>query len=411
MVCPSEVIVPSNLSHALRVTCVAAVAGVLVLPSLAVADDEHRSPRGTQHHNAAPGSQGATHRATPAPKSARPTPKRGATHSSTKGTSADPAGNNGTIKIDYPAPADSGHANRPHPGCGFQLRMFNFDNDQYGELVVRGQAPTAVGTLLTRRILLSDDAAGGGQDVDEVYSFTAADLGLTGAAPNKNGWHLKVAVDAENAPGGAKQKVFWLDCPAPAVAAPAAQSLNRGSALVAAKGLALEQPTVTSELTYEANSAVKPTRVAFTGGGGIFRGAALPFTGMELMLLLTAGAGLLVAGGMAVAAARRRTGCLRAAQLGGRRTTRLVTAAETSGASERAVAHLGQRVHPPLRGLSGSWGGPAAGGEGCGQLEAIDVGHQAHRVAVAHPHVLVVPRALHQLPHDDLAGGRAGQVC
>ena len=37
-------------------------------------------------------------------------------------------GNNGTIKIDYAAPADSGHANRPHPGCAFQLRLFGFDD-------------------------------------------------------------------------------------------------------------------------------------------------------------------------------------------------------------------------------------------------------------------------------------------
>lgn len=141
----------------------------------------------------------------PAPKS-EPAPK------SDKGD-ADPAGNNGTIKISS-LPVGDGRGNQPHPGCGFALVNYGFDAGQTADITFTHQAPTGSGeTLLTRSgVTISDDAAGGGQDRDAVFTFTAADLGLTGPAPHRKGWHVKVAVDALEAPGGAKQKVFWLNC-------------------------------------------------------------------------------------------------------------------------------------------------------------------------------------------------------
>ena len=316
---------PSRLPLSLRAVAAAAATAVLVLPSVALADEDNRSPRGQQNANSNPGTpQGDARRADPK-ASPKPKPKapgkagdsgngRGAGNAGGSGNAGsrtdngDPAGNNGTIKIDYPAPADSGHANRPHPGCAFQLRMFNFDDDQYGALVIKGQSPTDVGTLLTRRILLSNDPAGGGHDVDEVYSFTAADLGLTGTPPHKNGWHLKVAVNAENAPGGAKQKVLWLDCPPAEVLTPPAQSQVRTPQTRTALILG-ETNVVTSELTVESQAASKPSRVLFTGGGGIIRGA-LPMTGLYVTLLLAVGAAAVVLGAMTVAASRRRGSAL-----------------------------------------------------------------------------------------------------
>jgi len=181
--------------------------------------------------------------------------------------------------------------------------MFNFDDDQYGLLTVTGQAPTSTDTLLSRRVLLSDDAAGGGQDVDQVYSFSKADLGLTGTPASAQGWHLKVAVDAEGAPGGAKQKVFWLDCPSVeggSVVAPRA-NFSRLPAVELAPAV------VTSELTVVANAASNPTAFSFfTGNGGLVRGFALPFTGVELPYLLMAAALSLGLGTLAVRAGRRR---------------------------------------------------------------------------------------------------------
>ena len=311
-----------------RLTGAALLATVLVAPGIAHADPEHRSEEAASHQPANKPSDNATppgqdKRANPEPpgqSKAKPHPTPGATsnpgaaqrndHAPAKPANGDPAGNNGTIKIDYPAPADSGNANRPHPGCAFQLRMFNFDDDQYGSLVIRAQAPTDGGTLLTRRILLSSDPAGGGQDVDEVYSFSAADLGLIGIPQAKQGWHTKVAVNAESAPGGAKQKVLWLSCPEATAAAPALAPRNLVQRPAVALGSA-EVDLVTEDLTavpaVTANSRVAPALLRFAaGGGGLLRGAALPFTGLGVSLLLTVAGVAMVLGVVALAAGRRR---------------------------------------------------------------------------------------------------------
>jgi hypothetical protein len=289
----------------------AALALVLLVPSAALADDDHGNDDGS------------------------------------KGTAAgdghNPPGNNGTIKIDYPAPADSGHANRPHPGCAFQLRMFGFDDDQYGTVTFVGQAPTKLGTLLTQNhVLLSDDAAGGGQDVDAVYSYTADQLGLTGTPQAKQGWHVKVAVDADDAPGGAKQKVFWLSCPTTgaattstttagtattgttggaATATQSSVSTKSVSTSGAATNAAAAETAVTSgaaarsarELTLGAATAAT---TAVTGGSAgaatadTTRGSALPFTGFGLGTALLVALAVLAAGALAVVAGRRRTSAL-----------------------------------------------------------------------------------------------------
>jgi hypothetical protein len=129
--------------------------------------------------------------------------------------SGDPAGNNGTVKIDG-VPLGDGRGNEPHVDCAFALDFYGFDASQTADITFTGKAPTGAGTLLTQKgVAISDDAAGGGQDRDAVLTYTAEQLGLTGTAPHRNGWHVKVAVDVLEAPGGAKQKVFWLDCDRP----------------------------------------------------------------------------------------------------------------------------------------------------------------------------------------------------
>lgn len=129
--------------------------------------------------------------------------------------SGDPAGNNGTVKVDG-VPLGDSRGNEPHVDCAFALDFYGFDAGQTADITFTGKAPTGSGTLLTQKgVTISEDAAGGGQDRDAVLTYTAGQLGLTGAAPHRNGWHVKVAVDVLQAPGGAKQKVFWLDCDTP----------------------------------------------------------------------------------------------------------------------------------------------------------------------------------------------------
>lgn len=323
------------LTRSLSLTALSlAVGGSMLLPGTAYADhdrgrggDDRQHPRGQQQASAKPkpkpssqpsadrrkGSESG--RSTSGPdrgseRQGRNDPKGRRTGSPT-GAPADPRGNNGTIKVDF-LTGDSGHANRPHPGCGFQLRMVNFDDDQRGTVAITGQAPTRTGVLLSRHLLLSADPAGGGSDADEVYSFTASELGLLGTEQGPQGWHLKVAVDADDAPGGAKQKVFWLDCAVPTRTEGTSTSLIQAPA--PERPLAQNRETArliraeaASVLEVRAQSAVQPTPHRFGAGGGFLRGGALPFTGASIGLVLAGAAASLGLGALAVRAGRRRS--------------------------------------------------------------------------------------------------------
>ena len=258
----------------------------------------------------------------------------------------DPKGNNGTVKIGAVPLDKAPHANQPHVGCTFSLRFFGFDKDQTADITFTGQAPTKAGTLLTQTAVpISDDPAGGGQDADAVLTYTASQLGLTGVAPAKQGWHVKVAVDVREAPGGAKQKVFWLSCPAAAgtttkpttgAAAPTSggtetrttdtstsastgsttSTTSTNSTTSTASGTTTEAATAPTQArtdvlppTYGSGvlseSATAPSETPAASGGGVGRGL-LPFTGDHTADLMWGGLAALGLGGAVTFAARRR---------------------------------------------------------------------------------------------------------
>jgi hypothetical protein len=220
--------------------------------------------------------------------------------------------------------------------------MFNFDDDQFGTITFVGQAPTKLGTLLTQtHVLLSDDAAGGGKDVDEVYAYTAQQLGLIGKPQAKQGWHVKVSVDAENAPGGAKHKVFWLKCDAPATTGSSnggtttqsgtttktvdttmtntktttATGTTRGAATAAAPAAAAPAaaapaPAAAAATTVTGGEAAAAAAPAAPAAQPASRGSALPFTGSNVITMLLVALAALLAGGFAIRAGRRRTSAL-----------------------------------------------------------------------------------------------------
>jgi hypothetical protein len=160
----------------------------------------------------------ASERRAPQSSTERPAAERRAPKSASEGPSAqpsqDPAGNNGTIKVDGPA-WDARVDNEPHTSCAFRVTFFGFDEGQTADITVTGVAPTGGGVLLHETAVpTSDDPAGGAaKDSDGATRvFTADDLGLDAVTPHpKQGYHLKVAVDSREAPGGAKQKVLWLE--------------------------------------------------------------------------------------------------------------------------------------------------------------------------------------------------------
>ena len=259
----------------------------------------------------------------------------------------DPRGNNGTIKVDGPA-WDARVDNEPHPSCAFRVTFFGFDEGQTADITVTGVAPTGGGVLLHETAVpTSDDRAGGAaHDFDGATRvFTADDLGLDAVTPHpRQGYHLKVAVDSLEAPGGAKQKVLWLepcDTQAPVTPSkgegseqggevpsgtvpgaqpetpvgpqapdvPAVAELPRHSAQTAQPALRAEVAGYREEATSapvapagpaaqaQARSATRtvgqasalPTRLAFTGAAGL---ELLALTGAAAA---AAGAGLLVA--------------------------------------------------------------------------------------------------------------------
>jgi hypothetical protein len=132
----------------------------------------------------------------------------------------DPPGNNGTIKVDRDGPADQDMGNEPiGDGCIIWLDFYNFDQGQTADITFTAQPPSGKGETLIadKAVPISNDAAGGGQDRDAVigYNLTTAVQGLK--AQPQHGYHIKVSSDSLQAPGGAKHKVFWINCaPAPA---------------------------------------------------------------------------------------------------------------------------------------------------------------------------------------------------
>ena len=130
---------------------------------------------------------------------------------------ADPAGNNGTVKIDG-EPLDDSPNNNPHVGCNFEVDFYGFDQgDLWAEVTFEAQPPTGRGILLTDFVFIGEDPAGGGTDLDasEVYELSAALSGYD--AHPQQGFHVRLTVNAEGAQGAdTKHKTFWVeDCGTP----------------------------------------------------------------------------------------------------------------------------------------------------------------------------------------------------
>jgi LPXTG-motif cell wall-anchored protein len=113
---------------------------------------------------------------------------------------ADPPGNNGTVKIHEGATeVEPLRANEPHV-CTFHIHGFNFDANSRGTWRIEGWAPTGGGTF--NGTWGAADAAG---------NWRAPQSGAMSIPPG----HYKLSVwqtTPNDPPGGAKQKVFWVEC-------------------------------------------------------------------------------------------------------------------------------------------------------------------------------------------------------
>ncbi|HSV37585.1 MAG TPA: hypothetical protein VLI04_02395 [Nocardioidaceae bacterium] len=135
--------------------------------------------------------------------------------------SADPPGNNGTVKIASEGDIDEIPDNEPHQGCSFTVQWYNFDEgaDVISTVGFSLQAPTK-GPDFTMEVdglssvfVGADGASGAGNDPDgeEIYVLT-----FTGDPHPQQGYHVKLVVHTPHSKGAdRKSKVFWVEGCAP----------------------------------------------------------------------------------------------------------------------------------------------------------------------------------------------------
>lgn len=209
----------------------------------------------------------------------------------TPALAADPAGNNGTVKIDNNILDDNDRANRPHVPCDFQVRFFNFDLNQEAKITFTIHPPSSAErtVLYTETKVVSDDEAKGGQDEDAVFDYSAATWGLDKYKLQENqGYHVKLTIESDGVPGGVKHKVFWLQ--------PCTTSTESPS----------PTPTPTESESPTSNpSSPGASLSGGAGGGNGENGGSLPLTGVAATSTALTGLAL-IGGGVALMVLRRR---------------------------------------------------------------------------------------------------------
>ena len=126
---------------------------------------------------------------------------------------ADPAGNNGTIKVDT-AVFDTDPNNEPHVVCTFQIDFYGFDQGNLNAAVSFAVHPPTGNDIVikTDTVFIGEDSnAGGGTDLDAERTYNLA-TALLGYSPQPNqGFHVKLTIHADGAQGNdTKYKVFWV---------------------------------------------------------------------------------------------------------------------------------------------------------------------------------------------------------
>ncbi|MFZ0322638.1 MAG: hypothetical protein WAN48_00720 [Actinomycetes bacterium] len=126
-----------------------------------------------------------------------------------------PAGNNGTVKIDAIPIEDNAPNNEPHVACQFDIDFYNYADDAVAQILIEGQAPSGSGTVYSSTLNLEKDPAGGGTDWDGQQEIRATPKGMPGLfgldAHPIQGYHVKLTVNVTSSIGSdVKHKVFWI---------------------------------------------------------------------------------------------------------------------------------------------------------------------------------------------------------
>ena len=240
----------------------------------------------------------------------------------------DPAGNNGTIKIDG-APFDDAPDNEPHPGCRFQVDFYGFDEGGIVNATVTFAVhnPTGGDDILDADndvVFIGGDVNDGGGseaglDASQSYDLYQA-LTDGGYEPGRMGYHIKLTVHADGSIGAdTKHKVFWVTDCEPPVAPPVDDDEivedEDDTAVVGSVVIPPAPPVVAGpEVTVPEAGAATPTGnnvlvlgETLTRPDAPAAPAALPRTGATVAPALVLAAILLILGTLARRFGRART--------------------------------------------------------------------------------------------------------
>lgn len=129
--------------------------------------------------------------------------------------SADPPGNNATVKIDG-IDFDAHSDNQPHPSCTFEVDFYGYEASVPYTVEFSVQAPTGDSVIYsTSGVLDDDDATSGGSDagLDGELAIDLSDELLAFTPHPTQGFHVELTVTApDGTPQGTdgKSKVFWV---------------------------------------------------------------------------------------------------------------------------------------------------------------------------------------------------------
>jgi hypothetical protein len=175
------------------------------------------------------------------------------------GASADPPGNNGTVKIDG-VDFDDHPDNEPHVGCVFQVDWYGFDaGDLFSHVTFEVHPPTGSPEVILEDDVFigEDDNSGGGSeaglDASATYDLTTALQGFE--QHPQQGWHVKLTVNNDGSQGAdVKHKVFWVTgCEVPP---PTTTTTAPTTTTTEEPTTTTEEPTTTTEST---TTAEEPT--------------------------------------------------------------------------------------------------------------------------------------------------------
>jgi LPXTG-motif cell wall-anchored protein len=130
--------------------------------------------------------------------------------------SADPPGNNGTVKVDG-EPFENDPNNEPHVDCIFQIDWYGLDegDDLFSHVTFEVHPPTGKPEVILEDDVFigEDDNSGGGSeeghDASATYDLTDVLQGFEQHA--QQGWHVKLTVNNDGSQGAdVKHKVFWV---------------------------------------------------------------------------------------------------------------------------------------------------------------------------------------------------------